>query len=93
MKSIALLFAAAAMLVPMQAQSYESGRWEIRRVGYHQDGGLLGDPVRVLVAAPDRPDVGRSGAGPAALEERRPEALGIVVARHPRKLASSRALR
>ena len=38
MKPTALLFAAAVILVPVQAQSYDSGRWEIRRVGYHQDG-------------------------------------------------------
>jgi len=38
MKLTALLFAAAVTLVPMQAQSHESGQWELRRVGYHQDG-------------------------------------------------------
>jgi hypothetical protein len=38
MKSIALLFAAAVVLAPVQAQSYDSGHWEVRLVGYHQDG-------------------------------------------------------
>jgi hypothetical protein len=38
MKSIALLFAAAMILVPVQAQSQEYGHWESRVVGYHQDG-------------------------------------------------------
>ena len=38
MKSTILLFAAAVILVPMQAQSHDFGQWELRRVGYHQDG-------------------------------------------------------
>jgi len=35
MKSIALLFAAAVVFAPAQAQS---GQWEVRQVGYHADG-------------------------------------------------------
>jgi hypothetical protein len=35
MKPIAMFFAAAAVLMPVQAQG---GQWEIRRVGYHADG-------------------------------------------------------
>jgi hypothetical protein len=35
MKPTALLFAAAMMVAPMQAQS---GQWEVRLIGYHQDG-------------------------------------------------------
>ena len=38
MKPSALLFAAAVLLVPMQAQSYESGQWTTRMVGYNDDG-------------------------------------------------------
>lgn len=38
MKLSALVFAAVAVLVPVRAQSYEYGHWEVRLVGYHQDG-------------------------------------------------------
>ena len=38
MKRTVVLFAAAMILLPMQAQSTDQGRWEIRRVGYHADG-------------------------------------------------------
>jgi hypothetical protein len=38
MKSIALLFAAAMILVPAQAQSQDYGHWESRFAGYYQDG-------------------------------------------------------
>ena len=38
MKPTVLLFAAAMILLPMQAQSAEAGRWEVRVVGHHQDG-------------------------------------------------------
>jgi len=37
-RSAVLLFAAAVMLVPGQAQAQESGRWAHRVVGYNQDG-------------------------------------------------------
>lgn len=38
MKPTALLFAAAMIFLPMQAQSSDAGHWEIRLVGHHQDG-------------------------------------------------------
>lgn len=38
MKRLVLLFAAAAMLLPMKAQSQDSGYWSRRLVGYSNDG-------------------------------------------------------
>ena len=38
MKRATLLIAAAVLMLPVSAQSYESGRWEIRKVGYHANG-------------------------------------------------------
>jgi hypothetical protein len=38
MKRLALLFAAAVILLPAQAQSQDHGHWAYRVVGYNQDG-------------------------------------------------------